>query len=209
ARWLPTIADARVGLHLAPFSDRPRSRGSTLEENVGPGSPDHHLTTAINQNCASCQATNTFQPIIYNKHQAEMMGCVDCHAEHRGSDISAALVTYGICSSCHNGTYRIRYGTKAGSVLGVPHGGTVGYPVVERKCVWKGLTPAQSKARGLPEAVPGYSIKDQFHLVHQVGRMQSRMRCTDCHTSGVPAQDATDNTPRNECAKCHGLSFGD
>src|SRR5262249_46144251 len=51
--------------------------------------------------------------------------------------------------------------------------------------------------------------KDQFHLVHQVGRMQSRMRCTDCHTSGVPAQDATDNTPRNECAKCHGLSFGD
>src|SRR5262249_11337804 len=157
-----------------------------------------------NENCGTCHSTNTFRPVIYDKHQTEQMGCVDCHAEHRGSNIHAALITYGICSSCHNGIYRIRFGDKAGSVLGVPHGGTVGYPVVDRKWVWKGLSAAQWKSRGLPETLGAYSIKDQFHLVHQVGRMQSRMRCTDCHTAGVPAQNATDESPRAECTKCHG-----
>src|SRR5262249_22224764 len=208
ALLIPQIAYSPCGLSSSHTSDQPPSRGFALEANGGSCSTCHYRATSISQNCASCHSTNTFQPVIYDKHQAEMMGCVDCHAEHRGPSIRAALVTYGICSSCHNDTYRIRIGNKAGSVLGIPHGGTVGYPVVNGKWVWKGLAPAQWKARGLPEAVAGYSPQDQFHLVHQVGRMQSKMRCTDCHTSGVPAQDATDNTPRNECAKCHGLSLG-
>src|SRR5262249_45842339 len=204
---IPQIAYSPGGLSSSHASDQPPSGGFALEANAGPCPNCHYRTTPINENCAACHSTNTFQPLIYDKHRAEMMGCVDCHAEHRGLNIRAALVTYGICSSCHNGAYRIRYGDKAGTVLGVPHGGTVGYPVLDGKWVWKGLTTTQLKARGLDESFARSSIKDQFHLVHQVGRMQLKMRCTDCHTAGVPAQGATDNTPRNECAKCHGLSL--
>jgi thioredoxin reductase len=204
---IPHIAYSPGGLSSSHTSDQPPSRGLALEANGASCSSCHYAATSINDNCVSCHTTNSFRPVIYDKHQTERMGCVDCHAEHRGSNIRAALITYGICSSCHNDAYRIRYGDRAGSILGVPHGGTVGYPVVDRKWVWKGLTAAQWKARGLPETQAGDTIKVQFHLVHQMGRMQSKMRCLDCHTSGIPAQDAIDDSPRAACAGCHGLSL--
>ena len=207
ALLVPRLAYSPGGLSFSHTSDQPPSRGFALDANGGSCSNCHYRTTSINENCTSCHSTSTFRPVIYDKHQSQMMGCVDCHSEHRGANVNAALITYGICSSCHNDSYKIRYGDRAGRVLGIPHGGTVGYPVVDHKWVWKGLAPAQWKARGLPEALAGYSTKDQFHLVHQVGRMQSRMRCSDCHTAGVPAQNATDESPRAECAKCHGLSL--
>jgi thioredoxin reductase (NADPH) len=207
ALFIPQAAYSPGGLSSSHTSDQPPARGLALDYNGASCTMCHSPAGSINQNCTGCHTTNTFQPKIYDKHQTERMGCVDCHAEHRGSNIHAALITYGICSSCHNGTYTIRYGDRAGGILPVPHGGGVGYPVVDGKWIWKGLAAAEWKARGLQENLAGYSIKDQFHLVHQVGRMQSRMKCTDCHTAGVPAPLATDNAPRAECAKCHGLSL--
>jgi thioredoxin reductase len=206
ALLVPQKAYSPGDLSSSHTSDKPPSRGFALEANGASCSSCHYAATSINQNCISCHTTDSFRPAIYDKHQTERMGCVDCHAEHRGANVHTALIAYGICSSCHNDTYTIKYGVRAGSILGVPHGGTVGYPVVDHKWVWKGLSAAQWKARGLQEALAGYSVKEQFHLVHQVGRMQSRMRCTDCHTAGVPAQNATDDSPRAECARCHGLS---
>src|SRR5215471_493099 len=207
ALLIPQRAYSPGELSSSHASDKPPSRGFALEANGASCSSCHYRTTSINENCTACHTTGSFRPVIYDKHQTERMGCVDCHSEHRGPNVRAALVAYGICSSCHNNTYTIKYGERAGSILGIPHGGTVGYPVVDHKWTWKGLSGAQWKARGLPEALAGYSIKEQFHLVHQVGQMQSRMRCTDCHTAGVPAQNATDESPRAECAKCHGLSL--
>src|SRR5262249_42539185 len=43
--------------------------------------------------------------------------------------------------------------------------------------------------------------------VHQMGRMVGRISCKDCHTAGVRGDAQWAATPRNECAKCHGLSW--
>src|SRR5262249_39057625 len=90
ALLIPQIAYSPGGLSSSHTSDQPPSRGFALEANGGSCSTCHYRATSISQNCASCHSTNTFQPVIYDKHQAEMMGCVDCHAEHRGPSIRAA-----------------------------------------------------------------------------------------------------------------------
>ena len=149
--------------------------------------------------------TQTFQPTIYDKHQREDIACATCHSEHQGSDIRAGLVSYGLCSTCHNDVYRIKTGERAGSVLGEPHSGTVGYPVVNGKWAWLGLSAEKWRKKNLPESWAKYMAKEQFHMIHQQGRMRNRMRCTDCHTAGVRSDEGLHQSPRKACAACHGL----
>jgi thioredoxin reductase (NADPH) len=174
----------------------------------------HALTVSMQKKCESCHDIATakggrgFQPTIYEKHKRAGMSCVSCHIEHRGPSSETGLVSYGLCSNCHNATYRIRTGEKADQILGIPHGGSVGYPVNDRgQWTWKGLSGSQWKSKNLPVAYARYTAKAQFHTVHQLGRLKNKGECLYCHSQGRPLPGRRDLSARKECGKCHGVTY--
>jgi hypothetical protein len=174
----------------------------------------HSMTVSIQNKCISChraegrptipdlEGGRGFYPIISVAHAGSY--CVTCHTEHKGQDIRAGLVRYDLCSDCHNDSYKLKWGERAGAILGIPHGGTVGYPVVSGKWVWK-LTADDIKRRGYPDAWASHEPLGQFHDVHALGRLEALLTCDDCHSRGVRGDDTFRTSPKNECAKCHGL----
>ncbi|MFL6277015.1 MAG: NAD(P)-binding domain-containing protein [Blastocatellia bacterium] len=187
-------------------------RNIALQSNGNSCSNCHGVTTGMQDKCIDCHRTQAsptvaaFTPTIYEAHDREGIACSSCHTEHQGKDIHAGLVAYQLCANCHNGAYPIKTGERAGRLLPVPHGGEVGYPVVYGKWQWK-LTPDQIKRKGYPDAWAQYEPRDQFHAVHQLGRMAGRMSCGDCHTRGAFGDETFRTSPKDECAKCHGVSF--
>ena len=69
--------------------------------------------------------------------RAAGVGCVSCHAEHRGAEFEPGEAALATCTECHNDANRKFYN---GRRVGTPHGGTFGYPVVNGKWTWKGLS---------------------------------------------------------------------
>jgi thioredoxin reductase (NADPH) len=187
-----------IAHYAATFS----TRGIADHANSNSCSSCHGVTSGMEDNCIACHSTSTFRPSIYTAHNRENIGCTSCHTEHQGSDIRAGLVSYGLCSRCHNGAYSIKSGERAGSLLPVPHGGAVGYPVVDGKWQWK-LTVDDLRKRLLPESWATDDPKVQFHNVHQRGRMVNKTSCADCHSAGVFGDARYKQSPRDECAKCH------
>ncbi len=178
------------------------SRDIALHANASSCSSCHALPARLEDNCASCHTTQTFQPAVYEAHAREGVGCVACHTEHQGPGSEAGLLSYGLCANCHNGDYTINTGERAGSRLAIPHGGAVGHPVINGRWEWK-LSAEQLKRRGLPEKWAAYDSNRQFHAVHQMGRMAGRTSCGDCHTAGARGDNIWRESTRAECSKCH------
>ncbi|HEU4391828.1 MAG TPA: FHA domain-containing protein, partial [Blastocatellia bacterium] len=202
------LSDAHAATTISPRNIAERPNASSCNDCHSPAS-------SVDTNCSSCHGTQPtssapgFQPSIYDAHSREGLRCTSCHSEHRGPGTQLGLVTYGICANCHNGSYTIKTGDRAGLNLEVPHGGTTGYPVVNRNWQWKGLSAQRWKSKGLAESTASLPSKQQFHLLHQKGRMQNRMRCTDCHTAGIRSDEGLHVSPRAACATCHGLAAND
>lgn len=194
-------------LSAAHVSAAVSPRGIARRPNEASCSNCHGVTEGMQDKCISCHATNTFQPTIYSAHDREGIACSSCHTEHEGPDIRDGLLGYNLCSRCHNGAYTINSGPRAGSLLPIPHGGTVGYPVENGEWKWK-LDAEQLKRRGRPAGWAALIPRDQFHSVHQLGRMLNRTSCTDCHSAGARGEERFRTSPRDECAKCHGVSAG-
>jgi FHA domain-containing protein len=165
----------------------------------------HAITSHLSDKCASCHTTEQFKPSIYKKHKDEVMDCNVCHTDHKGEKSEAGLVTYSICSDCHNGVYIIKAGDRRGKILAVPHSGDTGYPRDDSGWTWKGLDAEGLNKKGLPANWAEYERYLQFHLVHQKGRLLNKIRCTDCHTNGPPVQGGRDDAPRAVCADCHAI----
>jgi len=177
-----------------------------LNPNDGSCSSCHGVTSLMQNKCADCHTTQAFRPAIYAAHDREGMGCTACHTEHQGPGSEAGLKSYGLCSNCHNGAYTIKTGERAGSELPVPHGGLTGYPVVNGKWQWK-LSEQQIRERRLPASKASATPLEQFHEIHQPDGRQDKISCRDCHTRGTRGTPEHQAAPRNECAKCHGVTW--
>ncbi|HXI92259.1 MAG TPA: NAD(P)-binding domain-containing protein [Blastocatellia bacterium] len=199
----------------AHTSSQMSARAIALKPNQNSCSNCHGVTEGMQDKCVTCHttpATQTaqgFAPVLFDKHVRENIGCTGCHVEHQGASSELGLKSNQLCSNCHNGSYTIKTGDKAGQILPVAHGGSVGYPVVNGKWT-KMLDANQLKVRALPEtwAGPAWDSNRQFHSIHQLGRMENRMSCKDCHTTGVRGEASFRESPRAECAKCHDLVAG-
>lgn len=193
----------------AHASSEMSARQIALKPNQNSCSNCHGVSEGMQDKCISCHSTPAFNPILFDAHARENIGCTGCHIEHRGSSSELGLNSNALCANCHNGTYTIKTGDKAGSLLGVAHGGTIGYPVVNGRWAWF-LDANQLRVRGLPEswAGVGWDSNRQFHAIHQMGRMNGRMSCKDCHTAGTRADTIFRESARAECAKCHNLVAG-
>ena len=147
----------------------------------------------------------------YQPHQDAGIGCIDCHAEHRGSDFRPRDAAFQTCFTCHTDLNKDTY---KGRTVRTPHGGTFGYPVVDTKWKWKGLDGAawalkQIPVNRLPTDDEEAWRSKQFHAMHLYrvrapeglpGNEKHEMSCSSCHQKFDPIDR---ETPRQTCGRCH------
>jgi len=170
----------------------------------------HSVSGTMENNCAQCHNADGFVATVIEPHVAAGVGCIACHAEHRGAEFKASEAALASCTDCHDDANRNLYN---GHKVGTPHGGTLGYPVVNGKWTWKGLNQSdwalkQIAVARLPEDTDEKWSSKQFHALH-VGRVLANglpgnaakeLSCSSCHKSFNPIDR---QTPRTTCGNCH------
>jgi pSer/pThr/pTyr-binding forkhead associated (FHA) protein len=179
--------------------------------NAGSCTNCHALKGGMEQRCAACHHTEAFVATTIKPHAAAGIGCVDCHAEHRGAEFSATAGALASCTQCHTDANRKVYN---GRKVGKPHGGTFGYPVVNDVWSAKAINDEEWDLRKLgttrlPTDSDDKWRSNQFHALHDQrvkiapgmkGNSEGRLSCSSCHNSFDPIDRAT---PRTTCANCH------
>jgi hypothetical protein len=171
----------------------------------------HSIRSSLESNCAACHNTERFVATTIKPHEDAGIGCIFCHQEHRGADFKAATAALLTCTECHNDANRRVYN---GRSVKTAHGGTLGYPVVDGKWHWKGLSDddwalKQTQiTRATGETDEQWRSK-QFHALHMQrvrtvaplqGNAQGQLSCSSCHKSFDPIDR---ETPRTTCSVCH------
>lgn len=171
----------------------------------------HSWQGNMDQRCAGCHRTEAFVATVIEPHEAAGIGCVDCHAEHRGTQFSATEGAVASCTTCHNDSNQKLFN---GRRVETPHGGTFGYPVVNGIWSAKSINDEEWGLRKLPMArLPTDSDEkwrsNQFHALHDQrvrvvagipGNKEGRLSCSSCHKSFAPIDRMT---PRTTCGACH------
>jgi len=233
---LGALSVAAALLYARAFSPRPLSephaRASLAHKdsvsaiakqaNAGSCTSCHTLGGKMEANCSSCHQTEAFASDLsgIQAHADAGIGCISCHAEHQGADFLPATAALNACAKCHTDGNRNLY---HGRRVFTPHGGTVGYPVVNGVWRWKGLSEAewQQKPDAANELMKRARVRlngeteeqwrsRQFHALHVQrvlvrdlglkGNAEGEMSCSSCHKSFAPL-DRT--TPATTCAACH------
>jgi len=172
----------------------------------------HSLTKSVEANCAACHSAEAFTADVTQPHEAAGIGCVACHAEHKGVGFQPRDAAFQACTTCHNDSNKISYNN--GRMVGTPHGGTFGYPVVNEKWNWKGLDEQTWARKQIPIARLPVDTDEtwrskQFHSLHLYrvraaeglkSNEKGEMSCSSCHKSFDPIDR---ETPRQTCARCH------
>lgn len=170
----------------------------------------HSFSGSMEQSCAQCHNTDSFVATVIEPHTAAAIGCLSCHAEHRGREFHASLAALATCTECHNSSNKNIYN---GHKVGTPHGGTFGYPTVNGRWTWKGLNDSDWKLKQiavtrLPEDTDEKWSSKQFHALHVqrvranglLGDSNGALSCSSCHKSFNPIDR---ETPRTTCGTCH------
>jgi hypothetical protein len=182
-----------------------------VRANAGSCTTCHSWRGNMEERCAGCHKTEAFVATVIRPHEAAGIGCVDCHAEHKGAAFSATAGALASCTACHNdGNQELFNGRR----VGTPHGGTFGYPVVNGVWSAKSINEEEWELRKLPVVrLPTDSDEkwrsNQFHALHDQrvrvvaglpGNDEGRLSCNSCHKSFDPIDRVT---PRTTCALCH------
>jgi pSer/pThr/pTyr-binding forkhead associated (FHA) protein len=170
----------------------------------------HSFSGSMEANCAACHNTEAFVATVIEPHSAAGVGCISCHAEHRGSEFRAAEASLATCTECHNDGNKNLYN---GRKVSTPHGGSFGYPVVNGVWTWKGLSESDWALKKIPVARLPEDTEEkwrskQFHALHVQrvratglqGNSEGELSCSSCHKSFNPIDR---ETPRTTCAGCH------
>jgi hypothetical protein len=179
--------------------------------NSGSCTTCHSFTEKMETRCVSCHNAEGFVATTLKPHEAAGIGCLDCHAEHKGTNFRATEGALASCTNCHNNNNLQVYN---GKKVGTPHGGTFGYPVVNGLWSAKSINEEDWELRNLGTVrQPGDSDEkwrsNQFHALHDQrvrlapglkGNSEGRLSCSSCHNSFDPIDR---ETPRTTCAACH------
>jgi hypothetical protein len=198
-----SAAHSRTRLSLSPaIANRP---------NAASCSACHLTGTSMEANCRACHQTETFVATVTQPHRDAGIGCITCHAEHRGADAPPLETSLRMCAQCHNDN---NHAVFKGRRVSTPHGGTLGYPVVDGKWKWKGLDDFEWSLKQivlvrLPNDTDDQWRSKQFHALHLYrvravagleGNTEGELSCSSCHKSFNPIDL---DTPRQTCARCH------
>jgi pSer/pThr/pTyr-binding forkhead associated (FHA) protein len=170
----------------------------------------HSFAGSMEANCSQCHNAEAFVATVIGPHANAGIGCVSCHAEHRGTKFKPAEAALLGCTECHNDANKNSYN---GHKVGTPHGGTFGYPVVDGKWQWKGLNDdewalKQIAVTRVPNDTEEKWRSKQFHALHVQrvraqglqGNPQGELSCSSCHKTFNPIDR---ETPRTTCGTCH------
>jgi FHA domain len=183
------------------------------QANSGACTSCHSVRGSMFAKCVSCHTTDAFMPTVIQPHINAGLECVDCHVEHRGSQLTAIEGALLSCFDCHSDQNKRSFN---GKTVSTPHGGTFGYPVVNGRWQWAGLDAAEMEQRKANLKLERLSTDDedqwrskQFHALH-LSRVRAvaglpsnkdgELSCSSCHATRDPIDLAT---PRTTCAKCH------
>ena len=206
----------------APLSDAHARNGLTMKPaiavnaNSGSCTSCHSWQGNMEQRCASCHKTDVFEASVIKPHEAAGIGCIDCHAEHKGVEFSATQGALASCTACHVDGNQVVYN---GRKVGTPHGGTFGYPIVNGQWSSKSINDDEWALRKLAVVrLPADSDQkwrsNQFHALHDqrvkvvagiLGNDEGRLSCNSCHKSFDPIDR---ETPKTTCAACHSKQNG-
>lgn len=188
----------------------------------------HTVKGSMEASCASCHQTTAFDAVLTGipAHTEAGIGCNSCHAEHQGADFRPAEAALKMCATCHTNDNQNLY---RGRRVLTPHGGTVGYPVINGKWEWQGLSDAAWRQRpdAESEALKRARVRNagetdddwrsrQFHALHlnrvrvenvglKDGNKTGDLSCSNCHKSFAPIDL---KTPQTTCASCHNGNHG-
>jgi hypothetical protein len=177
----------------------------------------------MHSNCANCHQTESFVATVIPAHRAAGINCTNCHAEHRGEEFRPLNAALESCAKCHNDQNKKTYN---GRSVHTPHGGTFGYPVTDRKWIWKGLDAEEldqtpqvkvflQKNKVEPTQQQAWR-NAQFHGIHlnhirvvpgiegivdEDGN--TVLSCSSCHQTGYIGANVDREYPRTTCGKCH------
>jgi len=174
----------------------------------------HSLSGSMEGNCSACHTAEGFVATVIEPHAAAGVGCVACHAEHKGTDFKPGEAALATCDACHNDANPTSYN---GRKVGTAHDGTFGYPVVAGTWKWKGLSDEEwsLKAIALERLAGNKGDTDdkwrskQFHALHVqrvrtvpglLGNVEGELSCSSCHKTFNPIDR---ETPRTTCGSCH------
>ena len=170
----------------------------------------HSFSGSMEANCSQCHNAEAFVATVIAPHANAGIGCVSCHAEHRGIEFKPAEAALLACTECHNGANKTSYN---GRKVGTPHGGTFGYPVENGKWKWQGLNDEewalkQIAVTRLPSDTEEKWRSKQFHALHVQrvraqglqGNREGELSCSSCHKTFNPIDR---ETPRTTCGTCH------
>jgi hypothetical protein len=213
-------AHARASFNLSPAIAR--------EPNANSCTSCHSMRTSMETNCATCHQTDAFTATVTAPHRAAGVGCVSCHAEHRGAEFRPGVAPFNAsfqkggrpdetCAGCHNDNNGKLY---QGRRVFTPHGGTFGYPVVNGQWKWEGVDEEawRQKPDELKQLVANWPVASadeggrrsaQFHALHlyrirttgALAGVEGEVSCSTCHKSYGATLDR--ETPRTTCAACH------
>jgi hypothetical protein len=199
-----SLAHTRANLAILPaIAARPNANACTS---------CHSLSGSMESKCTACHTAPAFVATVTSPHVAAGVGCISCHAEHRGSDFEPGAAALAACSACHND---VNQNTYNGHRVNTPHRGTAGYPVVDGKWKWKGLSDSDwalkqiSSTTRFPEDTDDLWRSRQFHALHVYrvrtiqgmdGNAEGEISCPSCHKKIKPIDR---ETPRTTCAACH------
>ena len=206
----------------APLADAHARSELTMKPAIAIGANNGSCTTChswrgtMEDRCASCHKTDAFVATVIKPHEAAGIGCVDCHAEHKGAEFSAKQGAHASCTECHTDGNQHAYN---GRRVGTPHGGTFGYPVVNGQWSAKSINDDEWDLRKLSVVrLPTDSDQkwrsNQFHALHDQrvkvvagipGNEAGRLSCNSCHKSFDPIDR---DTPKTTCAACHSKQNG-
>lgn len=196
------------------------------QPNAGSCTTCHSLASSMDSNCASCHKAEGFTATVTEPHAQAGIGCTACHVEHQGTEYRPAVASLQTCTTCHSDSNKTTYN---GRGVKTPHGGTFGYPVVNGRWEWEGLSRDEweQKPEALKQAAarqaesfkraPNAGGRDandvrrsaEFHTIHLYrvkapeGFLKNKageMDCVSCHKGFAPIDRVT---PRTTCAACH------
>jgi predicted component of type VI protein secretion system len=228
--WLGLSAFSPRALSAAHASanftgDHPTAR----QANANACTTCHTRGGSMETNCATCHEAEAFAATVTAPHRAAGVGCVSCHAEHRGAEFRPGVAPFNAsfqeggrldetCAGCHNDSNGKLY---QGRRVFTPHRGRFGYPVVNGQWKWEGLDEEtwRQKPDELKQRVANWLVEAggrgglrgaQFHVLHlyrvrttgALAGVEGEVSCSTCHKSHGATLDR--ETPRTTCAACHG-----
>ena len=174
----------------------------------------HSLTAQMEARCTSCHQTEAFAATVTPPHRGHAVGCLTCHAEHRGAEFRPRLAALEMCAECHRDGH-----VYEGQRMKTPHPQTgFGYPVAHNEWVWRGLDAEEwaSKPLKVRDVMNQWVVNDersrlvaQFHSLHLYrvraanglsADSEGKISCNSCHHSYNPIDQ---DTPRTACGQCH------